>query len=192
MALSDNPIGTYTDEAKIAIQKMLGIYEAPWELIREDTFTNAEEAEHEITVDGNGESFILSDVLFMFEQRKQEDASSFNGSIFFHYAYLTGTYNTPIKIECGSWTQAANASAHGTYVILKQEGKLLELYRTAQTTSSNTGALGARYTDGLSSPGNTDRVGIYVVDTPVYINKIRIGNTVGTGHYKLFGKRKWQ
>ena len=50
---SSNAVGVYTDSAKTAIQKMLGIYSAPWEFINEETFTNAEEADYTITTDSN-------------------------------------------------------------------------------------------------------------------------------------------
>lgn len=52
MASSSNPVGTYTDAAKVAIQKMLGIYQAPWELL--DTITLTEEGRIDISYDGNG------------------------------------------------------------------------------------------------------------------------------------------
>ena len=81
MGQSSNPVGTYTDAAKVAIQKMLGIYEAPWELIRRDTFTNATEADYEITVDANGQPFELTDVFLMFETPVQETYSAKSGQV---------------------------------------------------------------------------------------------------------------
>lgn len=61
MASSANPVGTYTDEAKIAIQKMLGIYEAPWELIADETLTE-DATSFIINVDSNGLPFQLIDM----------------------------------------------------------------------------------------------------------------------------------
>lgn len=58
MAQSANPVGQYTDEAKIAIQKMLGIYEPPYELIYEETLTN-ESGIGTISTDLNGEPLNL-------------------------------------------------------------------------------------------------------------------------------------
>lgn len=55
---SSNPMGTYTDAAKIAIQKMLGIYEAPWELIT-DVTTTEDLSSLSINTDVNGESYAL-------------------------------------------------------------------------------------------------------------------------------------
>ena len=51
-------VGQYTDAAKVAIQKMLGIYEAPWELLND--VTTSEDLELvTITTDLNGEPFKL-------------------------------------------------------------------------------------------------------------------------------------
>lgn len=58
---SSNGIGTYTDEAKIAIRKMLGIYE-DWELIADYT-TTEDAAEVEVYTDINGEPFELVKML---------------------------------------------------------------------------------------------------------------------------------
>lgn len=51
-------VGTYTDAAKIAIQKMLGIYEAPWELIA-DVTSSEDSTYFRVATDTNGESFML-------------------------------------------------------------------------------------------------------------------------------------
>ena len=60
MASSSNPVGTYTDAAKIAIQKMLGIYEPPFELIR--NITLSERTSVDISVDDNGLPFSLRSI----------------------------------------------------------------------------------------------------------------------------------
>ncbi len=57
MASSSNPVGTYTDAAKVAIQKMLGIYEPPWELLNDITLT--EEGRFDLTADDNGTPYDL-------------------------------------------------------------------------------------------------------------------------------------
>ena len=54
---SDNAVGMYTDEAKIAIQKMLGIYEAPWELIEEITLTEDSNFDRYTEPDGTPYNF---------------------------------------------------------------------------------------------------------------------------------------
>ena len=180
---SSNPVGTYTDAAKIAIQKMLGIYQAPWELIREDTFTNAEEADHIITVDGNGNAFELTDVILMFETPVQNTNSGKGqyGQLWFHYnaAYLS--------TENGAWTQTANSSSHGIVSMVEQDGLLLKVSGSAQVTSTNSGNVRWRYVAGFTTAGQ----GIRLLTTPIAFSKVTIPKVTGTGHYILLGKRKW-
>jgi hypothetical protein len=186
------PVGQYTDEAKIAIQKMLGIYEAPWELIREDTFTNAEEADHIINVDGNGQAFELTDIVLQFETPRQETESKFGGSggiIFYPNGYATFT------CECGGYTQEANSSPHGCVVLVEQKGNAIHVFRALNTTTSNTGSLGMRYGEGFiaaETNGYVDRLGFSILSNIMTFSRINIRKITGTGHYKLYGKRKWQ
>ena len=57
---STNPVGTYTDAAKIAIQKMLGIYEPPFELLNDITLD--EIGGIDLTADSNGTPYNLRSV----------------------------------------------------------------------------------------------------------------------------------
>ena len=184
---SSNPVGTYTDDAKVAIQKMLGIYEAPWELIREDTVTNATEADIDITVDGNGQPFELTDVILFFETPKQETASAkgSSGQVFFYHG--AGSSNR-FYTETGAWTQAENGSAHGVYIFFEQKTPIVKISATGQTTSSNRGALNYRYSESVEKA-----TGIYYnnTGTPLGIIRVLISAVTGTGHYKLYGKRTW-
>ena len=88
---------------------MLGIYEAPWELIREDTFTNDSSANHTITVDGNGQAFELSDVILQFETPQQSTYSAMGSYGQIHF-YVSD--NDKIICETGAWTQNAETSPH--------------------------------------------------------------------------------
>ena len=58
-ASSSNPVGTFTNDAKKAIRKMLGIPNQTWELIGEYTVTE-NTAQFDITTDSNGQPFALS------------------------------------------------------------------------------------------------------------------------------------
>lgn len=58
---SSNAVGNYTDAAKVAIQKMLGVYRE-WEFIAEVT-TTEDLAELLINTDTNGQSFELSEMV---------------------------------------------------------------------------------------------------------------------------------
>lgn len=111
MASSSNAVGTYTEEAKIAIQKMLGIYEAPWELIREDTFTNETEANIEITVDDNGQPFELTDIRIVIFLPTQNTQSSIGG--YGRMRFYDGS--DYVLLYLGSYTQAAGGVARGAF-----------------------------------------------------------------------------
>ena len=186
------PMGQYSDEAKVAIQKMLGIYEAPWELIREDTFTNAEAAEYVINTDDNGESFKLTEVVFLFETPVQDTQAALGsyGSI---YAYFNN--GNPKKVECGAYTQNANASAHGCAMIIKRDGNMIEMSRLVNTAAGNSMGEGYRYGVGFTAIPSypaSDRLSFALINDNQYVTKITILSILGTGHYKLYGRRKWQ
>ena len=186
---SSNPVGEYTDEAKIAIQKMLGIYEAPWELINEETFTNANEADFYIRTDSNGEPLELTDAIIAFETPKQSTYSS-KGQYGQIYAMARGD-NYPIAAECGAWTQDIDGAAHGCAAMFENLGNLMRSTTYRTTTTSNSMMAGVRYGVGFTSEAN----GFYpnpFRNEPYIITAIRILKVTGTGHYRLYGKRKWQ
>ena len=164
---------------------MLGIYEAPWELIREDTVTNATEADIMVDVDGNGNAFELTDIILLFETPKQstESAKGQYGDISFYAGNSLVT-----QIECGAWAQAAEAAAHGIIAMIKQDGNMLIASATAQTTTSNGGAVRWRYGTGFES--NTQQSVKYLANKALF-TAVNIIKVTGTAHYKLYGKRKW-
>ena len=183
-AASSNSVGYYTDTAKAKIQQMLGIQTQAWELIKEDTFTNATEADHVITTDSNGDALALTDVFFMFETPKDVDnAASFGTYGQIHFYYDT---NTLLASESGSWTQAANSAAHGTMVWITQElGGLFVCRYTSSTTNSNGAQWKTRYGAGFTVSSQ----GARFFNTTKIISKIKIPTVTGTGHYILYGKR---
>lgn len=182
---SSNTVGNYTDTAKVAIQKMLGIYQAPWELIREDTFTNATEATHEITVDSNGQAFELIDAILLFETPVQatDAAKGDYGSIRFYNGSTTVamTYSN-------AWTQTANSAAHGTWSMVERKDGLVFISARTQSASTNMGSMSMPYRAGF---GNDSLQGIQSAEN-FSVTKVTIPKVTGTGHYILYGKRKWQ
>ena len=183
---SSNAVGVYTDSAKTAIQKMLGIYSAPWEFINEETFTNAEEADYTITTDSNNQAFELTDVLMMFETPQQETEAIKGAYGQIRFYHNSSSY---FSSESGQWTQAANSSAHGFMVMIEQEpGGLFICRETAQTTTSNSAVWRTRYGAGFGE--NSTAQGLKMLSAPRTISKIMIMQVTGTGHYKLYGKRK--
>lgn len=182
MASSSNPVGTYTDAAKVAIQKMLGIYEAPWELIREGTFTTSTASTYQVTVDGNGQAFELTDVVLMFETPTQAVESSANGNL-----VLSDGSKNIASLYCGAWTQPANSVAHGCWIVAKSENGLTFAYSKGSSSSTNTSYLGQSYAEDFAfAPTQC------VVESENFIVRaVKIAAVLGTGHYKLYGKRKW-
>lgn len=182
---SSNAVGTYTDAAKVAIQKMLGIYQAPWELIREDTVTNATEADIEIAVDGNGNAFELTDVICLFETPVQDIASA-KGSYGLILCYYDKTKY--LSFECGSWTQAANSSAHTCGGILTQNDNIVSVEIIVQGAGGARASVNRRIYPSLTQ---SSAQSIFIPSNILIFTKVNIKAVTGTGHYKLYGKRKW-
>ena len=65
---SSNAVGSYTEEAKVAIQKMLGIYEAPYELLNDITLET--EAQIDLSADSNGTPYNLEVYLYMLHTQR--------------------------------------------------------------------------------------------------------------------------
>lgn len=184
MAQSSNPVGQFTDEAKIAIQKMLGVYEAPWELIREDTVTNATEENIDITVDGNGNQLELTDIAIIFELPKNNDPASKGDYGRIYYYYGDGGYY--ILTEHGLMTRNADGNAVGILGLVEQKNGMVFATRSQPATSTNTGNLGWRFHASIERSN-----AFFIPSSQLVFNKLRISYVTGTGHYKLYGKRKW-
>lgn len=183
MASSSNPVGTYTDAAKVAIQKMLGIYQAPWEVIRVDTFTNETSQSHEITVDNNGQPFELTDLIIRLETPKQETASAIES-----YGGITCNYSGGVDyLYVNAWTQAANASPTFAYAFIEQENGLLTKTQVRKGNSGDmnsldyvTSAVGA----GAQDPFRT-------LSSKRIYTSVALLQSYGTVKITIYGKRKW-
>jgi len=180
---SANAVGSYTADALVKIQKMLGVYKSPWELIREDTVTNATEDVIDITVDGNGNAFQLTDVVLMFEtpQQANEAKKAGYGAYYFYYKDT----NSNIAGLSGTWTQAANASANGCVIHIEDNDDMIFVTSQSYSSSGNANNLRRLYKEGFS--GSQQSVQLI---SDFYVHKVSIPGVTGTGHYKLYGKRK--
>lgn len=183
-SISDTTVGQYTDAQKIAIQKMLGIYESPWELIREDTVTNATSANIEITVDNNGNTFQLTSAILLFETPKQATQAKKEG-YGAYYFYYKNTQSSLAGIG-GTWTQAANADANGCSVVVESKDDLVIVTCQSYGASGNFNNTRRGYKEGFT--GQTQSIQVI---SGFYVSSVSISSVTGTGHYKLFGKRKW-
>ena len=182
---SSNAVGTYTDEAKIAIQKMLGIYQAPWELIREDTFTNAEEADHIISTDANGESFELTDVVLeLIVPTHNEDTviADYHRVYFSEQNVVVATAylgNNPTR------TITANSAIYMAIASVTQDNGLMciGINQWASRTSRNNKQILIEEGLGSSAPYRIKNASI---------DSIKIGKITGSMKYRIYGRRKWQ
>ena len=178
---SSNSVGTYTDAAKIAIQKMLGIYEAPWELIRADTGTNETETTIEIAVDGNGEAFELTDIRLVFHTPTQETAASVAGPGRVKFFYDSNANDT---LYIGAYTQAAGATGRTSYFNIEQHDGMIERTYNKNTVNNGEQTIIASINVNLGALTRWEKA------SKTYI-KIVIEGVTGTWQYKLYGKRKW-
>lgn len=177
---SSNPVGTYTADALAKIQKMLGIYHPQWELIREDSGTNASAASVDIDTDSNGQPFELTDIRIIFNtpQQSTEAAVGNYGRV---RCFYTGTNSDVLYF--GAYTQAAQSAAKTSAAEIVQEGGMIE--RTEWKYAANNGdrSPSSILDYGLSSNA------IWEFASKTYI-KVTIEAVTGTWQYKLFGKRK--
>ena len=125
---SNNAVGTYTDEAKIAIQKMLGLYKGPYRLIKAIEITE-ETGKFGVLTDENGDPFSLTDLIVYFENVVATGKS--NGSIIINAESIgtnapcltiSNVYNTTeqymvakLSVDGGRLVGHASASSLGNY-----------------------------------------------------------------------------
>jgi len=92
MPNSGNAVGTYTPEALIAIQKMLGVYQAPFRTIKEITITEETKTVY-VGSDSDNEPFSLSEVIVFVEAIANNNGAGFfainNGDVKLTSAELT-------------------------------------------------------------------------------------------------------
>lgn len=180
---SSNAVGTYTADALVKIQKMLNIYEAPWELICEDEVTNATEADVTINVDSNGDSFELTDIrgLIWFPTQNNEakcDAGSvqfFNGSTMVTYASIDKK------------TVSANATKCGAYFWIDQKDGMITTLSSGWHNSSVMGQVRI-----VMRMERSDIACPWKIMPETAITSIKIPKITGTYAYWVYGKRKWR
>ena len=182
---SSNAVGTYTEEAKIAIQKMLGIYQAPWELIREDTFTNAEEADHIINVDANGEAFELTDAVLELIVPTHDEDTVIADYLRVYFSEQNVVVATAFLGNNPSKTITANSAVNMAIASITQDNGLMciEINQWVSRTIRNNKQILIEEGLGSTAP--------YRIKKAV-IDSIKIGKVTGLMKYRIFGRRKWQ
>lgn len=174
-ALSSVTVGQYPDAQKVAIQKMLGIYESPWELIREDTVTNATEADVTIDVDGDGAAFELTDLILRVQLPKNTNVSIGNYGIVRVYSGVNDYCSGELSVKS---LDTSNNYIYNAFLKITQTDGMLEINFSKYST---TGYASYVYRQG-SDP---------FMLTKKTFTKAVINAVTGTMKYTLYGKRKW-
>ena len=179
---SDNAVGVYTADALVKIQKMLGIYEAPWELIAEGEVTNAEEANIDVAADTNGDSFELTDVRGILYIPTQNNAASFAGGA----VQLISDSGVVCGMAVDTKSVTANSTLCGAYFMMEQKDGMMFHQTTGWHNSSVMGQVRMTVTNGKDSVYYP-----FKIKNKTFINRIRFPRATGTFGYAIFGKRKW-
>lgn len=148
MASSSNAVGTYTEEAKIAIQKMLGIYEPPYELL--NTITFSEEGRIDLTTDDNGLSYNLRNVFIsiLYPANAATVASGYSRFRFYD------ANNKYVHTETGRYQTATSKK----YKLIRVERKA-NLTIASYTVQTLTGNNGSWYIKNVSESSGLDASG---------------------------------
>lgn len=177
---SSNAVGTYTEEAKIAIQKMLGIYEPPWELIREITL--AEQGAISVTVDSNGLPLnLLSAFIYIYYPANTQSIASGYGR--YRLADANGRY---CYAETGRYSTSTVAAFK--HILFTRKADFAEIKFTRQASASG-------YTQWCASPFSTSgRAGnggiTFDLGNIVNINSITDEEPSGT-KIQIYGQRAY-
>ena len=177
MANSSNPVGTFTDEAKVAIQKMLGIYEAPWELIKSGSITNEETTDFEITVGDDNQPFELTEAALqiIIPANTTINIGSY-GTIRFYFGTASDAYRI---VMLNNLTGPKSNTWYGSAYVFQRNG-VIHYIGTPYSESGNNRAICERSNDGFVKAAQL-----------LPIIKIRMLSVQGTLQYRLYGKRKW-
>ena len=184
-AASANAVGTYTDDAKIAIQKMLGIYEAPWELINSGNFTNSSEGDYTINTDSNVQPLELTDIRLVFWLPSQETASGKGDFGRVECNYTDAQNRSGISVfYFGEWTQEAGAASRGAFGSIEQHKNMVDTWFTKNNR------VGADVSVvGQFKPSTPPAIYEFSAAQRIY-ESVVIKAVTGRGDYVLYGKRK--
>ena len=184
-SLSSVTVGQYPEAQRVAIQKMLGIYESPWELIREDEVIHSTSELLDITVDGNGQTFELTDIRMLIQVPTQE-----TDFVITNYASIAAYYGETAKLAFvgignSTYTITANSVNYTLMFMLEWEKGMtkmsgMQLQKETGRTNLQTGL--------YYNPTSTNRE--FLIGDEVF-SKISIPAYSGTLKYRLYGKRKW-
>ena len=142
---SSNAVGAYTDNAKVAIQKMLGIYEAPFELITQMTLS--ERTQLDITTDMNGQPLALRSLIMEIYYPADLEQETSGYGRFRVYDADGKCLNT----ESGRYTGITNAAYRVLYIERKSNLVLSNFTRLA--TTGGYGGWSIKFSTNNGNPG---------------------------------------
>ena len=129
---SSNAVGTYTEDAKIAIQKMLGIYEPPWELIEDFTLEEVGTIDKVTEPDGTPYNFLQVFIKITIPPNSETPSSGYG----LYYFYDENNQN--ILAETGRYAQdTAQMFKH----VFFQKSKNMAMVTFTRSTSIGTYAI---------------------------------------------------
>lgn len=130
------PVGEYTEEAKIAIQKMLGIYRAPWELIEEITLE--EESGLDKTVEPDGTPYNFSEVFIrVFYKANLASMSAGYGR---YRAYDEN--DIYVNAETGRYT--SNTAPAYKFVYMQRNANMIMVFHSGLTSTGSRATVGLK------------------------------------------------
>ena len=148
---SSNAVGQYTDEAKIAIQKMLGIYQAPWELIED--FTLDEESGFDKTTELNGTLYNFRSAYVRITV-PPNSASVESG---YGRWYFVDGNGVTLTVESGKYT--TNSAQMCKSILIERNANMAMAILNKYTATGGAGMLGYKNISGISfNFGNIQRI----------------------------------
>ena len=181
---SANSVGEYTDAAKLGIQTMIGVAQAPWELIKEVTYTTYDtNYPLEITTDNNSQLFALTDIRLIVEIPSQDNPFTLSNYGLVQCWYGTGNYDY-FTFELGAQNISANTTGRMGYGLITQENGLCTISYARFTNYGNpiSQSLHANPMASVSSP-------FHLYQTPYVFNKIVFSPTTGTMKVLVYGRK---
>ena len=147
---SSNAVGNYTDEAKIAIQKMLGIYEPPWELIEDFTLEEAGTIDKVTEPDGTPYNFLQVFIKITIPPNSEAPSSGYG----LYYFYDENNQN--IVAETGRYAQ--NTAQMFKHVFFQKSKNMAMVTFTRSTSIGSYAMLYNKYQGVGVEFGNVHRV----------------------------------
>jgi len=136
------PVGTYTEEAIIAIQKMLGVYQAPWELIEDFTLEEDGDFDKSAEPDGTLYNFRSAYVRITVPPNSTSIASGYGRW------YFVDENGTRLTAESGRYT--ANTAQMCKSILIERNANMAMAKLNSYTTTGGKAMLGYKNIAGIS------------------------------------------